>query len=239
MKARFVSKRGRTTAAVDAGRCGSIFQMTGFFWRLKGGFGAYSALLAILRLILGALVPALPHVQHLLSCQAAIYSHQRTARFISSRNAHVRRLPGFVLEHADTVSRPSLTKSPRLNRIRASAPFATSWLLVRQKQADSLGWIVPEIIRHFAIDSIASSSIKPCDGGVFEALNLLLKVERTACGFMACSQSAQGCEVRGLARNRALCGVADLRRVAMGSKNPFRVWPWAGLGSCLCNRNFR
>lgn len=66
MKARFVSKRGRTTAAVDAGRCGSIFQMTGFFWRLKGGFGAYSALLAILRLILGALVSALPHVQHLL-----------------------------------------------------------------------------------------------------------------------------------------------------------------------------
>ena len=180
-----------------------------------------------------------PHVQHLLSCQAAIYSHQRAARFISSRNAHVRRLPGFVLEHADTVSRPFLTKSPRLNRIRASAPFATSWLLVRQKQADSLGWIVPEIIRHFAIDSIASSSIKPCDGGVFEALNLLLKVERTACCFMACSQSAQGCEVCGLARNRALCGVADLRRGAMGSKNPFRVWPWAGLGSCLCNRNFR
>ena len=180
-----------------------------------------------------------PSCSAFASCQAAIYSHQRTAWFISSRNAHVRRLPGFVLEHADTVSRPSLTKSPRLNRIRASAPFATSWLLVRQKQADSLGWIVPEIIRHFAIDSIASSSIKPCDGGVFEALNLLLKVERTACGFMACSQSAQGCEVRGLARNRALCGVADLRRGAMGSKNPFRGWPWAGLGSCLCNRNFR
>ena len=100
-------------------------------------------------------------------------------------------------------------------------------------------WGAPEIIQHFAIDSIASKSIKPCDGGVFEALKLLLKVERTACGFMACFQSARGAKSagwRGIGRSAAWQISAGAR---WGSKNLFRVWPWAGFGSRLGGRNLR
>ena len=36
----------------------------------------------------------------------------------------------------------------------------------------------PETTADFAIDSIAAKPVKPCDGGVFGALNLLLFQER-------------------------------------------------------------